>query len=104
MAVQKQFSGIHVGYIGIHETDEERAFVHGQMQENLVNSYMKGGPMVNGEKVPTEMPQDLLDALPPAPALNRLVVTGEESSLGVPIALVEEPNPFLSFLMSHHRF
>ena len=90
--------------MGIHENDEERAFVHGQMQETLVNSYMRGEPMMNGEKVPTEMPQDLLDALPPAPALNRLAMTGEESSLGVPMALVEEPNPFLSFLMTHHRF
>ena len=91
LAVQKQFSGTPLLYTAFHEDAGEMPFVQNIIEEQLIASYMEGEYMPGGEKVLLRMPDDLLEALPPAPTLNKLVVLGEDSkTLGLPIALLED--------------
>ena len=89
--LQKNYSAISLGYVALHESSPEQSYVQTRIDEKLIASYMQGRKMPNGESVVVDAPDDLMDSLPPAPTLNKLVLTGSDSnSLAVPVAVVED--------------
>ena len=111
LAMQKQISGTSLMYIAFNETMEESSFVQSVLEEQLVSSYLSGREALpGGEKIPQQVPEDLMEGLPPAPTLNKLVMLGDENNktLGLPIKLLEDPHlhlyidsPF-GFLVVHN--
>ena len=89
--LQKNYSAVSVGYIAMHETHPEQSYVQARIDEKLIASYMQGSKMPNGESVVVDAPDDLMDSIPPAPTLNKLVLIGLDSNaLAVPVAVVED--------------
>ena len=92
--LQKNYSSVSLGYIAMHESTPEQSYVQTRIDEKLIASYMQGSKMPSGESVVVDAPDDLMDSVPPAPTLNKLVLTGSDSnSLAVPVAVVEDLFP-----------
>ena len=89
--LQKNYSAVSLGYIAMHETHPEQSYVQARIDEKLIASYMQGNKMPSGESVVVDAPDDLMDSIPPAPTLNKLVLIGVDSNaLAVPVAVVED--------------
>lgn len=63
----------HTFFLGFCEDQNQATYVEQVSRELLVEKYMGGAPMPNGEKLDFNVPQDLLESLPDIPRLNVLV-------------------------------
>ena len=62
-------------FIGFCENQTEVTWVETVLKSSLADSYLSGAVMPGGEKIPTQMPEDLADPMPAQPRLN-LLATG----------------------------
>ena len=63
----------HTFYMGFCENMNEALDVEQLLKELLADQFAAGQPLPTGEKLPQEMPADLLEVLPELPRLNVLV-------------------------------
>eukprot|EP00438_Fugacium_kawagutii_P022435 Skav232862 [mRNA] locus=scaffold2451:162468:166474:+ [translate_table: standard] len=78
----------HTFYLGFAEDANEALYVQQLMKEQLADQFSNGHPLPTGEKLPEQMPADLLEGLPGTPRLNVLVI--RDNKLGIPAAMVQK--------------
>ena len=67
-------------YVGIGEDQIETTWIHKMAVEALANRIEQGNSTVPGEKLETAINEDLLEALPKVPDMNRLIISGEKTT------------------------
>ena len=83
-------SNTSVFYLGVCGDQVELNYIQKAVTDSLVDKYVDGSLKVVGDPLPKEVNEEALDPLPPAPALNRLVLTQDEKEdLRLPIHLVK---------------
>lgn len=81
IAVRKNYP--HTFCIGFCEDQNQVSFIERIMKERLVEAFINGAPMPNGEKVETKMTEDLIDPLPEVPRLNVLALWSDLLNYGL---------------------
>ena len=91
MAVRGLFSPA-LYYTCIAQDELERNWQTNMAEEWLIDKYASGDVQLpGGDKLQSEISNDLLEPFPPPPQLNQLVITGSEGEkqLKIPVALVK---------------
>ena len=63
----------HTFFLGFCESQTEATYVESVLRSTLAEGYLAGGPMPAGDFIPSKVPEDILEAMPAAPAMNLLV-------------------------------
>ena len=78
-------------YVGFCENQMELEWAEATVTDELQKKFFDGElALPGGTKIVKEMPDDLKDPLPPLPTLNKLVISGDEHQLFVPVSIVKD--------------
>ena len=84
--------GASMYFFGLCENQTEHSWILSDLEDQLSAGFLEEGKLPSGEVLEESMPNDLLEALPPPPKLNHLIITGEEldKQLYLPAHIVKQ--------------